>query len=627
MCGIAGIYNLNGEGVDSNLLRKMTQKLAHRGPDDEGVFADGPVGLGHRRLSIIDVSKLGHQPMSNEDDTIWIAYNGEIYNFLEIRESLVKLGHKFRSKTDTEVVLHSYEQWGADCLEKFNGMFAFAIFDKKSGQFFLARDRFGKKPLYYYLDSEKFVFASEIKAILEDNNILRQINPQGIANFFTFGHGIGPDTIFQKIKKLLPGRYLIIKNKEIKIKEYWDLRIFEKKEDKGLKYYQEKISEIFEDSVEKRLISDVPLGVFLSGGLDSSSVAAAMAKYCNYPVKTFSVGFDVPGKEFNELSDAKVISDYFKTQHHQIVLKENDLLDNLDKIVYHFDEPFGDAANFPIFCMSRLAKDYVKVVLTGEGADEIFGGYRRYMVENNLRKLSLLIYFLRNNSIKNFVNSTVKFRKIKQLLSTIPIKENLLRQTNWLVCFSGEMREQLFLPQLAGGIDVLKFYKEKAEKCRNKNLLEDMMYLDQKVLLPDCYLEKIDKATMAFGLEARAPFLDYRLAELAQAMPSKYKINGLKTKYIFKQCMKNRLPDRILNKGKHGFAVPTGLWFKGKLKNYLGEIIFDSKTRSRGYFNFDYIEKIYKQYQEKKYAFNYQFWLLLNFELWHRQFIDQSGLK
>lgn len=625
MCGIVGVYNLEERSIDPSLIQRMIDVLEHRGPDDKGIFCHNQVALGHCRLSIIDLSEAGHQPMSNEEGTIWIVHNGEIYNFQELRKTLKNLGYRFKSKTDTEVILHSYQEWGTNCLEKFNGMFAFAIWDKKKQQLFLARDRLGEKPLYYYFDQEKFVFASEIKAILKDNSIQRGLDSQGIVNYFTFGHSIAPDTIYKGIKKLLPGHYLILKNGKIETKEYWKISLSETKEDKGEKYYQEKTIELFEKAVKERLISDVPLGVFLSGGIDSSAVVAMMAKCSVSPIRTFSVGFDVEGKEFNELADAKIIADYFRTDHHEIILRELDLINTLNKLIYHFDEPFGDAANFPVFYISQFAKNYVTVALTGDGGDEIFGGYRRYIIEKNRSKLLVLNWLFKNNLVKRFADSLPKLRRTKKLIMTLPIKDDLLRYTNWLTFFSKEMRNQLFQSNLLESKkDPLKIYKECFSQNNPQDLVEKIMYLDQKILLPDRYLEKVDKPSMANGLEIRTPFLDYRLVEFANLIPLKYKIRGFKTKYIFKQAMKNFLPKQVLRKRKHGFAVPTNLWFRGKLKKYLFEIIFDKTTKSRGYFNFGYIEKLYKCYQEKNQPFDSELWLILNFELWHRQFIDKN---
>jgi len=622
MCGLNGIYNLNGKPADSFLIQKMNNVLNHRGPDDKGCFCFNQVGLGHTRLSIIDLSQAGHQPMSNDNESLWIVYNGEIYNFQEIRKSLQALGYKFKSETDTEVILFSYQEWGVNCLEKFNGMFAFAIWDKNKEQLFLARDRLGQKPLYYYYDQEKFVFASEIKAILENKNIKREINPQGMVNYFTFGNSIGPDTIYKNIKKLLPGNYLILKKGKIEINNYWRPYSYREK-DQGEKYYLKKLTELFENSVKQRLISDVPLGVFLSGGIDSSAVVAMMAKSSSCPIKTFSVGFNIEGKEFNELPDAKLVADYFKTEHHEIILKELDLINTLNKLVYHFDEPFGDAANFPVFYISQFAKDYITVALTGEGGDEIFAGYRRYVIEKN-RSLIMLFNWLFNNSLaEKSINFLPGFRRTKKFIETLPVRDDLLRYASWLDFFSQDMRKYLFKDYLLE--DSLKIYKKYFFEDSSYSLIEKFINLDQKILLPDRYLEKIDKASMAVGLETRTPFLDHNLVDFVNSMPLKYNIKGFKTKCIFKEAMKDFLPSKIIKKRKHGFAVPTNLWFRGKLKDYLFEVIFDSKTKSRGYFNFDYIEKLYKHYQEKNQPFDSQLWLILNFELWHRKFIDNSA--
>jgi len=625
MCGITGIYNLDGKEIDSFLLRKMTDSLRHRGPDDEGLYIDGNVGLGHRRLSVIDLSPAGRQPMESRDKNLCIVYNGEIYNFKKIRKELEKLGHRFNSKTDTEVILCSYQEWGVDCVKKLNGMFAFAILDKKNQQLFIARDRIGEKPLYYYFDNRKFVFASEIKAILEDGAIRREIDGQGFVNYFTFGHSIAPDTIYKGVKKLLPGHFLILKNKNIDIKEYWSLDVCFQKQDKGAEFYKDKIREIFEGSVKERLISDVPLGVFLSGGIDSSSVVAMMAKNGVSPLKTFSVGFNINGNEFNELADAKIVADYFKTEHYEMMLEEKDLTDTLNKLVYHFDEPFGDAASFPVFLMSQFAKKYVTVVLTGEGGDEIFGGYRRYAVEKNRDKLLFLNLIFENNLFKNLINQLPQFRKIKKLVNSFIIEDDLLRYASWITFFSKNMKDNLISQNfLVNSEDPLKMYRQYFSQCKTENWIDKIMYLDQKILLPDGYLEKVDKASMAVGLETRAPILDYHLIELANSIPSKYKINGFNGKVIFKEAMKDVLPKQILRKKKHGFAVPTNTWFKGKLKDYLFEVLFDKKTKARGYFDYNYIEKLYKLYQTESQPLDSQFWLLLNFELWHRQYIDKN---
>lgn len=619
MCGIAGVCNLNKNFVDKQLLISMNEKISHRGPNDNGIFLHKNFGLCHSRLSVIDLSTAGHQPMSNGEG-LQIVFNGEIYNFQEIKRNLESLGYKFTSKTDTEVILNSYKEWGFDCVKKFNGMFAFAILNQKDQSIFLARDRMGEKPLYYYLDKDKFVFASEIKAILEDKTINREVDNQGLVNYFTFGHSIAPDTIYKGIKKVLPGSYIIFKDGKIGSKKYWDLPQTQILEDRGEKHYKEKVKDLLEVSVKERLISDVPLGVFLSGGVDSSLVVAMMAKNKVSPIRTFSVGFNVGGKEFNELSDAKIVANYFKTEHYELILRESDLISTLNKLVYHFDEPFGDAASFPVFYMSEFAKKHVSVVLTGEGGDEIFGGYRRYLIEKNIQKL-LFLNPLFNNSISNlFLKSLPGMRRFKKLSSALSIKDNLKRYVSWISFFSPEALDELLsnknLP------DPFKTYNQSLFLYKDKDWLKTIMRLDQKILLPDGYLEKVDKTTMAFGLEARAPFLDHNLIEFAELIPSNYKIKGLETKSILRQVLRDFLPESVCKKAKHGFAVPTNIWLKNGLKDYLFEIIFDNKTKQRGYFNFKYIENIYKSYKEDNQPIDSQLWLLLNFELWHRQFIN-----
>jgi len=614
MCGITGVYNLDGKSVDFLLLQKMTDSLSHRGPDDRGIFVEDNVGLGHRRLSVIDLSALGHQPMQDDGDNLAVVFNGEIYNFQEIRKELQLKGYKFKSKTDTEVILYGYKEWGADCVKKFNGMFAFAVFDRKSKQVFIARDRIGEKPLYYYLDNKKFIFASEIKAILQDKSIKREIESQGLVNYFTFGHSVGPDTIYKNIKKLLPGHCLILKNGRVEIKEYWALDVSGQKEDKGENFYKEEIKKIFEDSVRQKMVSDVPLGVFLSGGIDSSSVAAIMAKNSSMPLKTFSVGFNGQGSEFNELADAKIVAEYFKTDHYEIILQEIDLVDTLNQLVYYFDEPFGDAANFPVFLMSQFAKKYVTVVLTGEGGDEFFGGYRRYMVEKVRPDFLFLNFIFGNDLFKKSIDFLPKLRRAKKLINNFSIRDDLERYISWIGFFSKDMQKDLFSKALKN--DPFKMYQKYFLQYKGKNWVDKVMYLDQKILLPDGYLEKVDKASMAWALETRAPILDYRLVELANSIPLKYKIKGFNGKVIFKEAMKEFLPEQILHKKKHGFAVPTNAWFKDRLRDYLFEVLFDSKTKSRGYFNYNYIEKIYKLYQTKSQYLDSQLWLLLNFELW-----------
>ena len=625
MCGICGILSIQCSKIDAKFLQRMNDQIIHRGPDDEGYFIEGNIGLGSRRLSIIDLAE-GKQPIFNEDRSIVLIFNGEIYNYFELRQELIRSGHQLYTNSDTEVIVHLYEEHDVDCLHKLNGMFAFALWDRKKKRLFLARDRLGIKPLYYYLDAEKILFASEIKAILADKSIKREIDTKGLINYFTFGHSVAPDTIYQGIKKLLPAHYLLCEDGRVLIKQYWDVPLATPQEDRGEAYYQAKILELLSQSVKRRMIADVSLGALLSGGLDSSAIVALMSRISNHPVQTFSVGFEF-GKMYNELDDARIVARHCSTDHHELLLKDCDLIKVLHKLVYHYDEPFGDPAAFPTYLISEFARQYVKVALTGEGGDEIFGGYRRYSAERFAPYYQILPTFLRDNFIQKLVGCLPRFRRLKKALSTLSIADPPVRYGNWLAVFTDEMKRWLFDSQLdvvLEGLDAFAIYKYYYSRADSVPLINKIMYVDQKIWLPDTYLEKTDKASMAASLEARVPFLDYELVEFAASIPSKYKIKKFETKYILKRAMKGILPESTLRKPKHGFAVPTDTWFRGRLKDFVWDVLFDARTQSRGYFNFNYIEELYRKHERGKEVYDKQLWLLLMFELWHRRFMDNS---
>lgn len=626
MCGINGIFNFYEKGINEEIIKKMNNTLGHRGPDDQGVFIEGNIGLGNTRLSVLDLSSAGHQPMSNKSENLYITYNGEIYNYREIREILQKTGYHFKSGTDTEVILHSYEEWGPECLSRFVGMFAFAIWDKKYNRLFIARDRLGIKPLYYWLDNEKLVFASEIKSILEDSRIERRIDPKGLINYFTFGHSVAPDTIYQNIKKLLPGHYLVCENGKASIRQYWDAPLPGCTENMGVAYYKSKVYEFLEQSVQRRMIADVPLGVFLSGGIDSSIITGLMSQLSDQPVRTFSVGFDF-GEEYNELEDARLVAEHFDTEHHELLLNDRDMVEVLQKLVYHYDEPFGDAAAFPTYLVSEHARDYVTVCLSGEGGDETFGGYRRYSIERFSEYYQRLPKFLKNDIIKRAANALPRSRRIKMVFNTMSIDDPIVRYGNWLTVFNGEMKAFLFESSFQKNVrefDGYDAYRKYYPKNGNLSLLDKIMYVDQKTWLPDTYLEKVDKASMAVGLETRVPFLDHQLVEFVATIPSQYKIKGFDTKYILRQAMKDLLPKEVLIKRKHGFAVPTDPWFRGEMKDFIQEILFGDRARSSGFFDFDYIEKLYNDHIRGREDRSTHIWLLLNFELWHDRFMMEN---
>lgn len=438
MCGIYGWLSLiPGKTLDP-FNQVAVEALVHRGPDDCGTWHGDGIFLGMRRLSIIDLVG-GRQSIWNENHTYCIVYNGELYNFLDIRPLLEVKGHVFRTRCDTEVILHAYEEWGPDCLRRFNGMFAFAIWDERNKTLFLARDRIGEKPLYYYLDDKHLIFASEIKAILANPTVPRQLNLRGLANFLAFGHTVAPETIYQNIYKLLPGHYLLAKDGHIQIVQYWDVGQEPQLPDGAVlteDEYAERILSLLDDSIRRRMIADVPVGAFLSGGVDSRTVVALMKRHATGPVKTFSLGFSIGGA-YNELSDARYVAEYLRTEHHEFQVEHVDLVQTLRTLVYHYDEPFGDAAGFPLYLLSRFAREHVKVALAGDGGDELFGGYRRYVADQMASLYQSLPDMLTNKWIPALVNRLPRLRRVKRTVQTLPITDPARRYAAWLILFSG----------------------------------------------------------------------------------------------------------------------------------------------------------------------------------------------
>ena len=630
MCGIFGYVDVSGRSGTNQYAEEAVGLLRHRGPDEGGVWQGDGIFLGMRRLSIIDLST-GQQPIWNEDNSCAIVYNGELYNFLDLRPVLQSKGHVFRTKSDTEVVLHAYEEWGPECLQRFNGMFAFAIWDNSQRSLFLARDRIGEKPLYYFYDQHRFSFASEIKAILAEPTIPREMHLPGLANFLAFGHAVAPETIYQNISKLLPGHYLILQNGRLDLREYWDVgsepQLPEGKHFSEADYIQY-IRELLDDSVRRRMIADVPVGAFLSGGVDSSTVVALMKRHATGPVKTFSLGFDVGGGAYNELPDARAVAKYLGTEHYELNVSHTDLVKLLYKLVYHYDEPFGDAAGFPVLLISQFAREQVKVVLAGDGGDEIFGGYRRYAADLFSSYYQYLPHLLSHKLIPDLVDRLPRFRRFKQLAQFLPIPDPAKRYGSWLTCFSADLRAELFRPQIYQSIKdhdpswYYPFYYNRLEPPSYVDHLNRILYVDFKSWLPDAYMEKVDKASMACSLEVRLPLLDHRLVELAFQIPGSYKIRGWSFKRIFKKAVRELLPESVLKKPKHGFSVPTDPWFRGALKDFTFEVLFDARTRRRKYFNFAVIERIWREHLEGRYVRDTHLWLLLNFELWHRIYLD-----
>jgi asparagine synthase (glutamine-hydrolysing) len=634
MCGICGEIVLDQPGAgDVFPAGARVAALRHRGPDDEGAYGRPGLALGACRLSIIDLAG-GRQPVWNEDRTCCIVFNGELYNFRDLRAELEARGHAFRTASDTEVVLHAYEEWGAQCLRRFNGMFAFAVWQEPRRVLFLARDRVGEKPLYYYRDSRRLVFASEIKAILADRSVPREVSPKGLANFLAFGHAVAPDTIYRGVFKLLPGHYLLVRGGDVRTVRYWDVgqdpplpagKVL------GPGAYARQVRALLDDSVRRRLVADVPVGAFLSGGLDSSAVVALMRRHAGGPVKTFSLGFRIGGA-YNELGDARRVARHLGTEHYEVEADDADLLGTLRTLVYHYDEPFGDAAGFPLYLLSRFARGHVKVVLCGDGGDELFGGYRRYAVDALAGRYQLLPRALTGGVLPWLARRLPGARRLKRAVRTLPIRDPARRYASWLVLFDRDMRGELLADAARAGLadydpawPYPRFYAG-LNGSTAADHLNRLMYVDLKTWLADTYLEKTDKATMACGLEARLPLLDHRLVELAFQIPGRYKVRGRSGKVVLKQAVRDLLPPEVVGKPKRGFAVPTGPWLRGSLGPFAREILFDARARRRGYFHTPAVERLWREHAAGRHDWGEHLWLLLNFELWHRIYLDGEAV-
>lgn len=629
MCGVFGIVSQDKRHFEH--ANAQLRAILHRGPDEQGTWSNEHVFLGSCRLSIIDLAG-GHQPIFNDDKSCCIVYNGELYNYRDLQPELEGKGYKFRTRTDTEVVLRSYEQWGYECLSRFNGMFAFAIWDDRKKLLFVARDRIGEKPLYYYNGNGRFVFASEIKAIMADPSIPRAVSRKGLVNYLSFGHAVAPETMFEGVRKLLPGHYVLAHDGGMEAIQYWDVgdtpqlpmgaQLSEGE-------YADRILELLNDSVRRRMIADVPLGAFLSGGVDSSAIVALMKRHAPDRVKTFSLGFSIGGA-YDELSDARRVAQHLGTEHHELRVDHLDMVETLQKLVYAYDEPFGDAANFPVYLLSEFARKHVKVVLAGEGGDELFGGYRRYGADRFATSFQKLPGML-TGLLPGLVGAVPRFRRIKRIIRTLPIADPARRYASWLDVFTPEMQADLLTPEVRdaiGDFDPLRpythYYRGPQNGGEALDHLNRIMYVDLKTWLPDTFMEKVDKATMAVSLEGRLPFLDHRLVELAFQIPGKYKIRGLSGKRILKRAVEKLVPPEVLRKPKHGFAVPTDPWFRGELKQFVFETLMDTRTQRRGYFSQPYIEKLYNLHSNGKEVYDTALWLLLNFELWNRRYIDAT---
>ena len=629
MCGLAGfVYRDKSKKAEEKVLKEITDLLHHRGPDDEGYYLNQNIGLGHKRLSIIDL-ETGKQPIHNEDQNLWIIFNGEIYNYIELRSELVAKGHQFRTHSDTEVILHLYEQYGEKSLNLLNGMFAFVIWDKNKQELFAARDHFGIKPFYYYLDDNKFVFASEIKAILRYPGLEKtEPNTEAIHEYLSFQFCLGDHTLFKQINKLLPGEYIHISVRSWKIKKqtYW-LPDFTIDTHHTEDYYADKLLLLIEDAIRIQLRSDVPLGAHLSGGLDSTTVVCLASSILNRSIKTFSGGFKA-STDYDETDYAKIVSRFAGTDYYEIFPTPNDFIEMIPKLIYYLDEPVAGPGLFPQYFVSKLAAQNVKVVLGGQGGDEIFGGYARY-----------LIAYL-EQCLKGAIFGTQEEGKYVVTLESIIPNLNLLQNYQPLMQkFWGdglfEPMDQRYFRLINRSIDpaiysddfiatqnnhtILNKFKQIFNQPDTLSYFNKITHFDMKTLLP-ALLQVEDRTSMSVSLESRVPLLDYRIVELLSSMPPTMKFKGGKTKYILKKAIQNMIPVEISNrKDKKGFPVPLTEWYQGPLKEFVKDILLSQKAQDRGIYNTPRIENLLTT-EEK---FGRQIWGLLSLELWYKNFIDR----
>ena len=624
MCGISGKLYFNNMGeVSAELISRMNAKLAHRGPDDQGVFVDGPIGLGHSRLSIIDLSEAGRQPMRSVDGNMHITYNGEIYNFLELKKLLEDRGYKFASKTDTEVILYLYQEYGEECLKYLKGMFAFAIWDNNKKQLFIARDRLGKKPVKYYLDQDKkfLIFASELKALFEDQEVneKKAIDYQAIDEYLTYNYVPHPKTGFKNIFKLEPAHYLIINYDGVVTKKrYWQLD-FSKKLFMPQEEWKEQVVSKLKESVSMRLVSDVPLGAHLSGGVDSSLIVALMAQVLSEPVKTFSIGFKE--NDYNELPYARQLSEKYKTEHHEFNIDSSmPLPDILPKLVYQYEEPYADASALPTWYLSEITRKHIKVALNGDGGDENFAGYNRCsagMLFTELKLVPLKDRVKILNKIFYQITHKKVFQKGYKLLDSYD--KNFLdfylkiidyfEQEEKTLIYSSDMQDHVKNSRWHNFID--NIYNE----CESKDRIDKMLYTDINAGLPGDLLVKVDIASMAHGLEIRSPFLDHEFMELTAKMPSDLKLRDQNKKYLLKQVAYDYLPKNCIDRRKQGFEVPLEHWFRGSLYNYIREELLDSRFLSHG-FRKEGIAKLIDDHKNFHDDYSKHLWSLLMLKKW-----------
>ncbi len=649
MCGIAGLYQRDGRPVDPEVLVRMTRALLHRGPDEEGYFlnrpdagaacpgvpvhglaaagARGEVGFGHRRLSIIDLAT-GQQPLSNEDGNVWITFNGEIYNFQALKEELERLGHRFRTNSDTEMIVHAWEEWGEESVRRMRGMFAYAIWDERKRVLFLARDRLGKKPLYYAAHQGRFAFGSEMKSILEVPGIPRDVDPTALSDYLSLLYVPSPRAIFRDVRKLPAAHYAIVTERDIRVSCYWDLPFVPRREE-APEALGEEIVEKLRESVRIRMMSEVPLGAFLSGGVDSSAVVGMMAGLSSGPVKTSSIAFSVAA--YDESEYARLIAKRFQTDHHEYAVTP-EAIPIVEKLAWHYDEPFADSSAVPTYYVSKTAREKVTVALSGDGGDENFAGYRRYWFD--LRENLVRGWFprwLRRPLFGAVGRLYPKADWLPQVFRGKAFLGNLARDPveayfHSVSAFKEDQKDELLQPGVRAAIGdhrSIDLFRHHYAAAQAEDHLSRLLYLDIKTYLCEDILVKVDRASMAVSLEVRCPVLDHEFMELAARVPASMKIKGKERKWIFKRALEPHLPREVLYRPKMGFGVPLPEWLRGDMREYARDLLLDSEG-TRHFFRREAVERLWTQHQSGLRNRSTELWILMMFNLWHRRFAEAS---
>jgi asparagine synthase (glutamine-hydrolysing) len=626
MCGIAGKFNFNPtHPIDRDRLAAMTSVVAHRGPDSDGFYVGPGIGLGHRRLSIIDLST-GDQPIANEDRTIWVVFNGEIYNFADIRSELETFGHRFRTHTDSEVIVHAYEQWGDRAVDRFRGMFAFALWDEPKRRLLLVRDRLGVKPLHYSATPSGVTFGSEIKSLLEDPDVPRGWSAEALDAYLTLTYVPCPQTMYSAVWKLPPGHLLVAENGRVAVRRYWDLTFTGDGDASREEAYLEELDRLVSESVRLRLVSDVPLGAFLSGGIDSSAVVAAMADTCAGRVVTTSVGFDDDG--FNELAYARTVARHLGVEQHEKIVHP-DIVDLLPTLAWHLDEPFADSSAVPTYYVSKAAREHVTVALSGDGGDELWAGYSRHRVEQwelTARRWLGPVGGRLAGRVAGRMPLGMKGARSLRHLALSPAEACARKHAYGQ--FEADARGALYSHDFANDVrdaDPFVSFRIAYESCPSKDPLDRALYVDVKTYLVDDILTKVDRMSMAVSLESREPLLDHKLLEFAATVPTSLKLKNGQSKYLLRRLLERRIPKSIVDRPKHGFDAPIAKWLRGPLAPMVDGLLTDGRLRDRGIFDGRAVAAIWHEHRDGRKDHRHRLWSLVMLELWFRQFVDGSA--